>query len=293
VIDAIDWTIVGPAFAAGLIVLSTHVPLGQEVLRRGIIFIDLAIAQVAGLGVIAAYAMEWDPEGFGVELAAVSAALLAALGLYWTEKRWPKIQEPLIGSLFILAATGGILLLAGNPHGSEHLKDLLVGQILWTTWGSLGPVAALYGVVLVFWFWLHPRSDGLLFYVSFAVVVTASVQIVGIYLVFASLIIPALATLGIRRGNRLLAGYLVGGCIPGRHRRVLLAGSADGRGDRVEPGRVRASRWLPYFRQAQRSLTITGRSRARRRRRRTAPASGSHRPARNAYRAGCCLGRAG
>ena len=209
-LESIDWSIIGPAFAAGLIVLSTHVPLGQEVLKRGIIFIDLAIAQVAALGVIAAYAMEWDPQGIEVQLAAISAALLAALGLYWTERRWSKIQEPLIGTLFILAATGGILLLAGNPHGSEHLKDLLVGQILWTTWPSLGPVALLYAVILVLWFWLHPRSGGLLFYLAFAVTVTASVQIVGIYLVFASLIIPALATAGIRRGNRLMAGYVIG-----------------------------------------------------------------------------------
>jgi zinc/manganese transport system permease protein len=209
-LDALDWSIIGPAFVAGLIVLATHVPLGQEVLRRGIIFIDLAIAQVAGLGVIAAHALEWDPEGIEVQLAAVGAALVAALGLHWTEKRWRGIQEPLIGILFILAATGGILLLAGNPHGSEHLKDLLVGQILWTTWSSLWPVALLYAGALAIWFWLNPRSGGLVFYLVFAVVVTASVQIVGIYLVFASLIIPALATIGIKRGNRLLAGYVIG-----------------------------------------------------------------------------------
>jgi zinc/manganese transport system permease protein len=183
--ESLDWSIIGPAFVAGLIVLSTHVPLGQEVLKRGIIFIDLAIAQVAGLGVIAAYAMEWDPQGIEVQLAAVSAALIAAVGLYWTERRWSRIQEPLIGTLFILAATGGILLLAGNPHGSEHLKDLLVGQVvhrIWPTWPARVPVALRYAV-----------------------------EIVGIYLVFASLIIPALATAGIRRGNRLVAGYLVGG----------------------------------------------------------------------------------
>ncbi|MCP4299018.1 MAG: metal ABC transporter permease [Gammaproteobacteria bacterium] len=209
--DLIDWTIVGPALIAGFIVLSTHVPLGQEVLRRGIIFIDLAIAQVAGLGVIAAHTMDWDPDGFEVQTAAVSAALLAATGLNWTEKRWPKIQEPLIGILFILAATGGILLLAGNPHGSEHLRELLVGQILWQTWSSLLPIAGLYAVVLVVWFVLHPRFGAMIFYLVFAVAVTASVQIVGIYLVFASLIIPALATTGIRRGNRLIAGYAVGG----------------------------------------------------------------------------------
>ena len=72
--ELVDWTIVGPALLAGIIVLSTHVPLGQEVLRRGIIFIDLAIAQVAGLGVIAAHAMDWDPHGYEVQVAAVSAA---------------------------------------------------------------------------------------------------------------------------------------------------------------------------------------------------------------------------
>ena len=209
-IEALDWSIVGPAVVAGLVILSTHVPLGQEVLKRGIIFIDLAIAQVAALGVIAAHAMDWDPHGVEVQIAAVSAALVAAIGLNWTERRWPRIQEPLIGILFILAATGGILLLAGNPHGSEHLKELLVGQILWTTWSSLVPIAILYAVVLVTWFTLQPRFGALLFYLTFAVVVTASVQIVGIYLVFASLIIPALATTGIRRGNRLVAGYLVG-----------------------------------------------------------------------------------
>ena len=207
--DSIDWSIIAPAFFAGLVVLSTHVPLGQEVLKRGIIFIDLAIAQVAGLGVIAAHAMDWDPDGFEVQFAAVSAALVAALGLNWSEKRCSGIQEPLIGILFILAATGGILLLAGNPHGSEHLKELLVGQILWTTASSLWPVAVLYAVVLLVWFLLRSRGP-LMFYLAFAIVVTASVQIVGIYLVFASLIIPALATTGIRRGNRLVAGYLIG-----------------------------------------------------------------------------------
>ena len=208
--ELFDLSIVGPAFVAGLIVLSTHVPLGQEVLKRGIIFIDLAIAQVAGLGVIAAHAMDWDPNGLEVQIAAVSAALAAAIGLNWTEKRWPQIQESLIGILFILAATGGILLLSGNPHGSEHLKELLVGQILWQTYTSLLPLALLYAVVLLFWFTLRDRFGPLTFYLVFAIVVTASVQVVGIYLVFASLIIPALATTGLRRGNRLLLGYFIG-----------------------------------------------------------------------------------
>lgn len=206
----IDWTIIGPAFVAGLIVLSTHVPLGHEVLKRGIIFIDLAIAQIAGLGVIAAHSMNWDQDGVEVQLVAVAAALLAAFGLNWTEKRWPSEQEPLIGILFILAATGGILLLAGNPHGGEHLKELLAGQILWSTWSSLLPITVLYVVLLGVWFALRERVGALGFYVVFAIAVTASVQIVGIYLVFASLIIPALATQSMTRYRRLFVGYALG-----------------------------------------------------------------------------------
>ena len=209
-LELLDWSIIGPAFVAGLIVLSTHVPLGHEVLKRGIIFIDLAIAQIAGLGVIAAHSMNWDQDGVEVQVAAVSAALLAAVGLHWTEKRWASKQEPLIGILFILAATGGILLLAGNPHGSEHLKELLVGQILWSTWSSLLPIAALYAGLLIFWFTMRDRVGPLAFYVIFAIAVTASVQIVGIYLVFASLIIPALATQHLQRGRRLTMGYAIG-----------------------------------------------------------------------------------
>ena len=111
--DALDLSILGPAFLAGLLVLSTHVPLGMQVLRRGIVFIDLAIAQVAGLGVIAADAMGWEPQGWAVQAAALGAALLGALLLTWTERHWPEIQEALIGSLFVLAATGATLVAGG------------------------------------------------------------------------------------------------------------------------------------------------------------------------------------
>ena len=209
--DLVDWTIIGPALAAGLLVLSTHVPLGYEVLKRGIIFIDLAIAQVAALGVIAADGMGWDEHGWKVQIVAVSAALFAAAGLNWSEKRWPRQQEALIGILFVLAATGSILLLASNPHGGEHLKDLLVGQILWSTWSTLLPVAVLYAILLAVWSPFRERFGPLGFYVTFAIAVTVSVQVVGVYLVFASLIIPALATLPMRGVKRIFTGYAVGG----------------------------------------------------------------------------------
>ncbi len=192
--DLVDWSIIGPAMAAGLLVLSTHVPLGQVVLQRGIIFIDLAIAQVAALGVIAAGTLGWEENAYAVQVAAVTAALLAAAGLRWTERHWPDIQEALIGTLFVLAATGSVLLLAENPHGGDYLKDLLVGQILWTTWHMLVPIAVLYAVLLLPWFVGRERLGRAVFYVTFAFAVTAAVQVVGVYLVFASLILPALAT---------------------------------------------------------------------------------------------------
>jgi zinc/manganese transport system permease protein len=180
------------------------------VLQRGIIFIDLAIAQVAALGVIAAGFMGWEENVYAVQVAAVGAALLAAAGLQWTESRWPEIQEALIGNLFILAATGSVLLLAEHPHGGDYLKDLLVGQILWTTWPMLVPVAVLYAVLLLTWYFGRERLGPAVFYGTFAFAITASVQIVGVYLVFASLILPALATRRLNGPLRLLVGYLAG-----------------------------------------------------------------------------------
>jgi zinc/manganese transport system permease protein len=218
--------IIVPAFLASLLVLSTHVPLGTEVLRRGIIFIDLAIAQVAGLGVIAADAMGWEAEGWMVQISAISAALVAAFILHMTDRRFPEIQEALIGVAFILAATIGILLLAGNPHGGENLRELLVGQVLWVNGDQLVPAAVVSALVLIAWYLIRSRLQGFGFYAVFAFAVTVSVQLVGIYMVFACLIIPALATRRIeRRGVRIASGYGVGivGCLLG----ILLTIRAD------------------------------------------------------------------
>jgi len=208
--DGLDIGILGPACIAGLLVLSTHVPLGQQVLARGIIFIDLAIAQVAALGVILAQALGVDEHGYGVEIAAAIAALAGGALLTWTDRKWPDYQEPLIGTLFVLAATGSLLLLANNPHGGEHLKDLLVGQILWVSASQLVPVAVLSALLLgAMWVW-RTRLSGILFYGLFALAITASVQLVGVYLVFASLIIPALATTGVEGKRRLVYAYATG-----------------------------------------------------------------------------------
>src|SRR5512147_1043216 len=134
--------ILWPALLAGLLVTATHVPLGMQVLERGIVFIDLAIAQVAGAGVIVADALGWEPTGAAVQVAALGAALGCALLLTWTERRWPEVQEAMIGVVFVLASSAAVLLLAKNPHGGEHLRDLLVGQILWVDAAQL-PLVAL------------------------------------------------------------------------------------------------------------------------------------------------------
>jgi zinc/manganese transport system permease protein len=206
----IEFGILFPAFLAGMLVLSTHVPLGQQVLARGIVFIDLAIAQVAGLGVTAANAFGFEAEGWRVQAAAGAAALLGALLLTWSEKKWPEVQEALIGLLFVLSASVELLILANNPQGGEHLKDLLVGQILWVTPGSLWPTALLYAAALTMWFRFRAQLGQTGFYVLFALVVTQSVQLVGIYLVFTSLIVPALASRHYSERHRLAVGYAVG-----------------------------------------------------------------------------------
>jgi zinc/manganese transport system permease protein len=208
--EGLDIGILGPACVAGLIVLSTHVPLGKQVLSRGIIFIDLAIAQIAGLGVILAQYLGIDEQGMGVQVAAAIAALAGAGLLAWTDRRWPEYQEPLIGTLFVLAATGGLLLLSNNPQGGEHLKDLLVGQILWVSYKQLIPAALISVLLLGLMWWRRGRLAGLPFYGLFALAITTSVQLVGVYLVFASLIVPALATAGMLGRGRLAVAYVIG-----------------------------------------------------------------------------------
>lgn len=202
----LELTLVWPAFIAGLLVSATHVPLGIQVLNRGIVFIDLAVAQIAGLGVVFADWLGFEPQGVAVQVSALGAALAGALALTWTEKRWPEVQEAVIGVAFVLAANAAILLLAANPRGAEHLKDLLVGQILWVNPGHLALLATASALIAALWFGIGERIGRIGFYLIFACAVTLAVQLVGLYLVFATLIVPALATLRIARA-RLSAAY--------------------------------------------------------------------------------------
>ena len=223
-LSALDLSILLPAFVAGLLVTATHVPLGMQVLARGIVFIDLAIAQIAGCGVLIADRMGFEAEGMAVQVSALVAALAGALLLTWTEKVWPDVQEAVIGVVFVLGATGSVLLLASNVHGSEHLRDLLVGQILWAQPARLAWAAVVYAAILALWFGWGERLGRAGFYGLFALAVTVSVQLVGLYLVFATLIVPPLATRSMTR-HRLAASWAIG--IVGYAAGLLLSTALD------------------------------------------------------------------
>ena len=206
----LDPNILAPAFVAGVLVLASHVLLGREVLKRGIIFIDLAIAQFAGTGIILADACGVEAQGWVTQVIALASALTGAFILGIAEKRFAEHLEALIGILFVLASTGSILLLASNPHGGEHLKDLLVGQILWVDWKQLYLPLLCTIMIVALWYWRPDWFARRFFYAVFAVAITLSVQLVGVYLVFASLIIPALATIRRIDASALWFAFIIG-----------------------------------------------------------------------------------
>ncbi|OHY51178.1 ABC transporter [Shewanella algae] len=205
------FSILLPAFAAGLLVLSTHVVLGRQVLKRGIIFIDLAIAQVAALGAIVAhlnhdledipYSHVWMPALFALAGAGVIA---------WLSRKMASELEAMIGCFYVLAAVAAMLLLSNDPHGAELLKQLMSGQILWVNWPQLILPALVYALVLGLLLWRPSLLNGAVFYPLFALVITLSVELVGVYLVFSTLILPALALNKYSGRFALGWAYLVG-----------------------------------------------------------------------------------
>jgi zinc/manganese transport system permease protein len=151
-------------------------------------------------------------------IAASGTAMLGAMFFYSLRRFTVKIQEAMIGIIYILAATGCVLLLAAEPHAPERLKEILVGQILWVQPKDLVWFSIISVIILTLWFSMHHRIGDWVFYPLFALMVTLSTQFVGIYLVFSSLIIPALVTLNKKRALSHafvigISGYFVGLCI--------------------------------------------------------------------------------
>jgi zinc/manganese transport system permease protein len=206
-------SILAPAFMAGALIALVHVPLGIEVLKRGIIFLDLAVAQFAALGMLV-FHVHFENHDMAPEAGAIGAlifglvlAIACALGLHALEKKAGQYQEALIGSAFVFAASLSILIMAGDPHSGEQMKDILAGQVLWTSWQDLSLYGPIFICVALIWGFLKNHRQRL-FYILFALTIPFSVKLIGVYLVFASLILPALATAGMRSG-RVLKGYLL------------------------------------------------------------------------------------
>jgi zinc/manganese transport system permease protein len=189
------------------------VPLGAQVLARGVVFIDLAVAQVAALGALAV-ALAWEnAPGAAVAAASALAALAGAGIVWWLARRWPAQREALIGLVYVAGASASVIGAAFDPHGREQLTALLAADVLWVHWQAAVLLAVAAAVVLA----LSRRGRlgrDVLFYPVFALALSIAVPALGLYLVFALLIAPALWT---RRGRPLRDAVLLaaGACLAG------------------------------------------------------------------------------
>ena len=156
-------------------------------------FIDLATAQVVGLAVILVDVWLGEPSWIVAQGVAFTAGIAIALFFRWVERKSPDEQEAVIGSSFIVAACVALLALANDPHGGEALRHVLSGQILFVSWSDIASFLPIYGLFAALWLLVPRLRAGTGFFILFALVITASMQLVGVYVVFASLILPALA----------------------------------------------------------------------------------------------------
>ncbi|GIX24082.1 MAG: ABC transporter [Caldimonas sp.] len=203
-----ELSVLGWPLAAGVLVLLSHVPLGLQVLRRGIVFIDLAVAQVAALGVLMADTLT-GADRIVSSLAGGLAALLGAAGVAMLSRLWPQRREALIGLVYVGAAVAALLWVSADPHGGQKLAAVLAGDVLWVLPQQLAVLAAATAVFLLLQRWAGASLwNGPAFYPAFAVLVSLSVPLLGLYLVFATLIVPALAVAGLR--GPLWAGVCLG-----------------------------------------------------------------------------------
>jgi zinc/manganese transport system permease protein len=220
-----------PALVVSLILVGMHAYLGIHVIARGVIFVDLALAQVAALGWAAA-SVAGVSSDLGAYLTGLGATLLAAALFSVTRMSHRYItQEAIIGIVFVVASAGTILLASQAPRGAEHVEELLTGTLLWVTWPEIGRIAVVYAAIGLCHWLLRRRFLGIslspdmaraagwsvrawdfLFYALFGVVVTLSVAVAGVLLVFVFLVIPAvIAFLFTNRPGPLLAIAWVSG----------------------------------------------------------------------------------
>jgi zinc/manganese transport system permease protein len=225
-----------PAFVAGLILTGIHAYLGVHVVERGVIFVDLSLAQIAALGTTVAYLAGYDLHSEAAWVWSLGFTFIGAAIFAFTRvhRRTRIPQEAIIGIVYAVSAAVAILVMSKAAQETEHLKDMLVGNILSVSWHELARTAVLYALVGAFHYVFRERfllisMDqaeaerrgwnirfwDFLFYMSFGFVVTSSVAIAGVLLVFCFLIVPSVAAMlfSNRLGVRLAIGWTVGAAV--------------------------------------------------------------------------------
>jgi zinc/manganese transport system permease protein len=224
-----------PAFVASLILTGIHAYLGVHVVERGVIFVDLALAQIAALGATIAILVGMDPHGRGSYWISLGFTFLGAAIFAMARTRRGHIpQEAFIGITYAVASAAAILAMSKATGETEHLKDMLVGNILAVSWSEAGKTAVLYGIIGLFHYIFrkkflaismsHEKAEEMginvrlwdfLFYASFGFVVTSSVAIAGVLLVFCYLIVPSVGAMlfADRIGARLALGWTMGALV--------------------------------------------------------------------------------
>jgi zinc/manganese transport system permease protein len=219
-------------FLMCLVLTGIHAYLGFHVIAREVVFVDIALAQIAALGATAAFLFDYELDTWESYASALGFTILGAGVLALTRTRERHVsQEGVIGVVYAVSAAAAVLLADRTPHGAEHLRGMLVGSILSVGGAEVFKVAILYSIIGLFhWLCRQPfflistdpaaaYRDGwrvrwwdFLFYASFGVVVTSSVRIAGVLLVFSYLIVPALAAIvvGGRMRTRLIVGWAFG-----------------------------------------------------------------------------------
>jgi len=216
-------------FLMCLVLTGIHAYLGFHVIAREVVFVDIALAQIAALGATAAFLFGFELESWVSYAFGLGFTTLGAVVLSLTRSRERRVsQEAVIGVVYAVSAGGAVLLSDRAPHGVEHIRAMLVGSILSVQGGDVLKVAVLYSLIgVLHWLCRHPfflistdpdsafregwrvRLWDFLFYASFGVVVTSSVRIAGVLLVFSYLVVPALAAVvvGGSTATRLLIGW--------------------------------------------------------------------------------------
>src|SRR6266481_5304965 len=219
-------------FIASLILTGIHAYLGVHVVERGVVFVDLALAQIAALGTTIAVLYGFEPHGTGAYWMSLAFTFLGALVFSTVRSQRARIpQEAIIGISYAVASAAAILAMSKSIAQTEHLKEMLVGNILTVSWHEVGITAMVYGVIGVFHYvfrkkfllisldpeeaerrGISVRFWDFLFYASFGFVVTSSVAIAGVLLVFCYLIVPSVGTMlyAKRIGPRLAIGWTMG-----------------------------------------------------------------------------------